>query len=73
MVVIDIPSISKKDVFIGDDITSTFTLSNHPVDIHVYISGLYLTEDEDYTITGNQIEFFEAPLLNENINILYKV
>ena len=74
MVIIDIPSISKKDTFIGDDSTTTFTLTNNnPVDIHIYISGLYLTEGEDYTISGNQVTFIDIPLAEENINIIYKV
>jgi hypothetical protein len=74
MVVIDIPSIDKKDSFIGDDLTDTFTLTNsNPTEIHVYVSGIYLTENEDYTISGNQITFTDTPLSDENINILYKI
>jgi hypothetical protein len=74
MVVIDIPSTDKKDSFIGDNVTSTFTLSNsNPTEVHVYVSGIYLTENEDYTISGNQITFIDVPLSDENINILYKI
>lgn len=73
MVFIDVPSLSKKETFIGDSLTSSYTLSeSSPIDIHVLVSGIYLTEIEDYIISGNTINFLENPLLDENINIIYK-
>lgn len=73
MVVIDIPLLNQKDIFIGDGTTTSFDLSSdNPIDITVYISGLFLTEGEDYSINNNTVTFTEIPLENENINILYK-
>lgn len=70
---IDIPVLEHKDTFIGDGTTSEFLLSKiNPFDIHVTISGLYLTENQDYIISGNSIIFIEVPLQDENINIFYK-
>jgi len=74
MVTIDIPVLDKKDTFMGDSNNSVFVLTNNnPTDIHVYVSGIYLTETEDYTTSDNEVTFVEAPLQDENINILYKV
>ena len=73
MVFIDIPELQTKDTFIGDGSTIEYTLSNiNPIDIHVMISGIYLTELQDYIVSANKVIFNEVPLLNENINIVYK-
>jgi hypothetical protein len=73
MVHIDIPILEQKDTFIGDGTEDTFLLTKqNAFDIHVAISGLYMTENQDYIISGNYIIFTEIPLLNENINVFYK-
>ena len=73
MVQINIPTVNKRDIFVGDGTISTFVLSHSNVfDVHVIISGIYLTENEDYTVSGNIVTFVETPLDGENINIVYR-
>ena len=72
MLTIDIQSIPHRDTFKGDDITDVFTLTeNFPQDVMVYVSGLFLTEDIDYTLIDNEVHFTETPSSDENINIVY--
>jgi len=73
MVFIDIPEQSNKEVFVGDGTTNTFIITEtSPINIEVYVSGLLLTEGEDYSISSNEITLIEPPLADENINIFYK-
>ena len=74
MVFIDVPTVNKKESFIGDGSTFDYTIADiNPTDIHILVSGIYLTEFQDYTISGSTISIIEAPLLDENINIIYKI
>jgi hypothetical protein len=71
MVYINIPSINKKESFVSDG-SDTFTISDaNPKNIDVIVSGIYLTENEDYTIINNKITFIDSPINGENINIKY--
>jgi len=72
MVHIDIPVLKTKYKFISDGTEDTITLPhNNPLNIQIFVSGIYLTEDEDYTVDGSEITFAEVLLKDENVNILY--
>lgn len=73
MVQINIPLIKHKEIYSGDGVISSFTLDAIPLNIEVIVSGIYLTEHEDYEISSNVITFTEVPLLDENINIIYDI
>lgn len=73
MVIIDIPLIQKKKSFIGDGTTSTYLIEENAQDIEVIVSGIYLTENEDFSYSINTITIFEVPLIDENINIKYVI
>lgn len=77
MTTIDIPTLHKKDTYIGDGQNTDFSLtsSGTPTNINVFVSGIYMTENEDFNIDldSNTIQFFEVPIEGENINILYEI
>lgn len=61
------------DVFTGDGVTKTFTLSTIPsveANVQVYISGVYQSKNS-FTIFGSTITFDEAPPVGEsNIEVV---
>jgi len=61
------------DVFTGDGVTKSFTLSTIPsveANVQVYISGVYQSKNS-YTIFGSTITFDEAPPVGEsNIEVV---
>lgn len=62
------------DTFMGDGITSTFTMSITPVSVYnmiVNVDGLVQTAITNYTISGNQIIFNIAPIENATIDVVH--
>jgi len=73
MVYINIPILNKKMSLISDG-SDTLTLDDlEASDVEVIVSGIYLTETEDYSISNGKITFENIPLAGENINIRYKI
>ena len=65
---------SYNESFDGDGTTTTFTLQNVPTFIEsVYVSGSTMYEDVDYTLSGNEITFTEAPAQYAYILVSYSV
>lgn len=61
---------------VTDDVNVTFDLANSPITTseHVYINGILQTAGNtaDYTISGSQIIFTEAPFPGANIRCTYR-
>jgi hypothetical protein len=73
MVTISIPVINKHSIFVGDGETYEYTIDYNATDIEVMVSGLYLTNGEDFSYEDNTITLEEIPEDDSNINIKYKV
>ena len=62
------------DTFLGDGITSAFTMSLTPISVYnmiVNVDGLVQTAVTNYSISGNQIYFSTAPIENATIDIVH--
>lgn len=62
------------DTFIGDSVTASFLLSQVPVSSYnliVSIDGLLQTANVNYTLTGQNIIFVEAPISNATIDVIH--
>lgn len=59
----------------GDGVTTVFTLNQEPVTgtPHVWLNGLLLEEDDDYTIDGDEITFSFAPSALDKVRVTYLV
>jgi len=60
------------DTFVGDDVTTTFTLSTSPADaanVFVSINGVVQQPNTAYSILGNQITFSTAPASTDVIDV----
>ena len=57
-----------------DGINANFSLGYTPIpgSEHVYLNGLLQDEDDDYQITYNTIEFFQAPMIGMKIKCSYR-
>jgi len=73
MVIINISPEPKKVTVVNENEINTFEIDESASDIEVMISGLYLTENEDYTFENGIITFNENILPGENINIKYLI
>lgn len=61
------------DTFVGDGITSTYTLSFIPTNINnliVTIDGLVQTPTLNFTVSGDQLTFTSIPIANTDITAL---
>jgi len=72
MVYINVPIIDKKTKIISDG-SNILNIDTSAIDVEVFISGLYLTEGEDFIFSNGEITLTETPLIDENINIKYKI
>jgi hypothetical protein len=62
------------DTFTGDGNTASFPLSIVPVSIYnmiVNVDGLVQTANTNYTLSGSNIVFTTAPLLNATIDVMH--
>ena len=73
MVIINIEPENKKISEVISSDTNTYEIDEFAFNVEIMLSGLYLTENEDYSFDTGTITFFETVLENENINIKYQV
>lgn len=58
-----------------DGTNKTFTFANTPnpaTSLEVYLNGMYMTPDVDYTLTDDTIVFVEAPVVGSVLIVSYK-
>ena len=57
-----------------DGINQIFLLEHTPINgsEHVYLNGLLQESEYDYTINGNEINFYEPPLIDMRIKCSYR-
>ena len=63
-----------KDTFTGDGTTVTFTLTQTPVStqtIIVFVGNVNQNPDDAYTLSGNQITFFNAPSSGQTVIVFH--
>jgi len=67
---------NNKEIFNGDDVTSSYTLSNTPLNntLQLFWNGLLQEEGigKDYTISGKVITFSSTPVLGDTLIIYYR-
>lgn len=54
-----------------DGINSTFVLEGIPIDLDIYLNGVYQILNEDYALTGTSITFVKIPYSTDEITIKY--
>lgn len=54
-----------------DGINFTFVLDGIPVNLDIYLNGVYQILNEDYTLTGTSITFMKVPYSTDKITIKY--
>ena len=54
-----------------DGINSTFVLEGIPIDLDIYLNGVYQILNEDYTLVGTSITFIKVPYSTDKITIKY--
>jgi hypothetical protein len=63
-----------KDTFTGDGITTTFTLSQIPYSsqtIIVFVGNVNQNPDDAYTLSGNQITFYNPPPSGQTVIVFH--
>jgi hypothetical protein len=63
-----------KDSFTGDGVTSTFTLSVTPASaqtILVFVGNIHQNPLDSFTISGNQITFYNAPPSGQTVVVFH--
>lgn len=63
-----------KDTFSGDGVTTVFTLTQTPVStqtIIVFVGNVHQNPDDAFTLTGNQITFYNAPPSGSTVIIFH--
>jgi hypothetical protein len=65
-----------KDTFIGDGVTTSFTMSYTPAtstNMLVFVGNVPQNPDDAYTITGSTITFANPPPATYNVIIFYNI
>lgn len=73
MVILNIVLKNKKISKVVENEIDSFEIDRFAINVEIMLSGLYLTENEDYSFDSGTITFFETVLENENLNIKYQV
>ena len=63
-----------KDTFTGDGITVTYTLSRTPTStqtILVFVGNVHQNPDDAFTLSGNQITFYNPPPSGQTVIIFH--
>jgi len=63
-----------KDTFTGDGTTTTFTLTQTPLatyTIIVFVGNVNQNPDDAYTLSGNQITFYNAPPSGQTVIVFH--
>jgi hypothetical protein len=67
-----IAALFARDNFAGDNTETDFVLSDTPTGkVDVYLNGVLMTITDDYTISGSTVSFNSAPVLGQEIAVLY--
>jgi len=73
LVILNIVLKNKKISKVVENEIDSFEIDRFAINVEIMLSGLYLTENEDYSFDSGTITFFETVLENENLNIKYQV
>jgi len=63
-----------KDTFTGDGVTTTFSLTQTPIStqtIIVFVGNVNQNPDDAYSLTGNQITFYNAPPSGQSVIVFH--